>query len=56
MLAWLNQHVTEISEFDEARGLVESHAIRCMTEEDALDAVPRVGQILEDQRAAIAAA
>jgi GntR family transcriptional repressor for pyruvate dehydrogenase complex len=54
VLAWLNQHVTEISEFDEARGLVESHAITCMSEADALDAATHAREILEDQRAAIA--
>jgi DNA-binding FadR family transcriptional regulator len=53
VLAWLNQHVTEISEFDEARGLVESHALACMSEQDARDAVPRARAILEVQRDAI---
>ncbi len=53
VLAWLNQHVTEISEFDEARGLVESHAISCMNEQDAIDAVPRARAILEEQQEAI---
>jgi GntR family transcriptional repressor for pyruvate dehydrogenase complex len=53
VLAWLNQHVTEIAEFDEARGLVESHAISCMRPEDAADAVIRARAILEEQRLAI---
>jgi GntR family transcriptional repressor for pyruvate dehydrogenase complex len=53
VLAWLNQHVTEISEFDEARGLVESHAITCMSEADALHAASCAREILADQRAAI---
>jgi GntR family transcriptional repressor for pyruvate dehydrogenase complex len=53
VLAWLNQHVTEIAEFDEARGLVESHAIICMTEQDARDAVPRARAILVDQQTAL---
>ena len=53
VLAWLNQHVTEISEFDEARGLVESHAITCMSEADALHAARHAREILDDQRAAI---
>lgn len=53
VLAWLNQHVTEIAEFDEARGLVESHALSRMSEQDALDAVPRARAILVDQQAAL---
>jgi GntR family transcriptional repressor for pyruvate dehydrogenase complex len=51
--AWLNQHVTEIAEFDEIRGLVESHAITGMSAADAADAAARAGTILDDQKDAI---
>jgi GntR family transcriptional repressor for pyruvate dehydrogenase complex len=51
--AWLNQHVTEIAEFDEIRALVESHAITGMTPDEASDAAGRARLILDDQHAAI---
>jgi DNA-binding FadR family transcriptional regulator len=52
--AWLHQHVTEIAEFDEIRALVESHAVRGLSEADAFDAARRARMVLVDQEAAIA--
>lgn len=51
--AWLHQHAQEILEVDEIRSVLEAHAIRSMSEWDAIDAA-RVGNaILRDQADAV---
>ncbi len=51
--AWLHQHAQEILEVDEIRSVLEAHAIRSMSEWDAIDAA-RVGSaIVREQEAAV---
>lgn len=53
--AWLHQHAPKILEVDEIRSVLEAHAVRAMSEWDAIDAARRAGAQLARQREAIAA-
>lgn len=51
--AWLHQHAQEILEVDEIRSVLEAHAIRSMSEWDAIDAAQIGNAILRDQADAV---
>ena len=50
---WLQQHSREIFELDEIRSVLESHAIRSMSEWDAINAAHSASPIVRQQGAAI---
>ncbi len=54
--AWLYQHAQEILEVDEIRSVLEAHAIRVMSEWDAIDAAAAAAAIVRDQTEAVARA
>jgi DNA-binding FadR family transcriptional regulator len=51
--AWLHQHAREILEVDEIRSVLEAHAIRSMSQWDALDAASAAGAVLRRQADAL---
>ncbi|MFN8224130.1 MAG: GntR family transcriptional regulator [Gaiellales bacterium] len=51
---WLENHAREILEIDEIRSVLEPHAIRAMSEWDAVDTARRAGRVLQAQREAVA--
>jgi len=51
--AWLHQHAQEILEVDEIRSVLEAHAIRSMSEWDAIDAARSANAIVRDQADAV---
>jgi GntR family transcriptional repressor for pyruvate dehydrogenase complex len=51
--AWLHQHARELLEIDEIRSVLEAHAIRSLSDWDALDAARRAADVLRAQEAAI---
>jgi len=51
--AWLHQHAQEILEVDEIRSVLEAHAIRSMSEWDAIDAARAASAIVRDQADAV---
>lgn len=52
--AWLHQHARELLEIDEIRSMVEGHAIRSLSDWDALDAARRAAEIVRRQEEALA--
>ena len=44
--AWLHQHARELLEIDEIRSVLEAHAIRSLSDWDALDAARRAAELL----------
>jgi GntR family transcriptional repressor for pyruvate dehydrogenase complex len=50
--AWLHQHARELLEIDEIRSVLEAHAIRSLSDWDALDAARRAAEVLRAQEAA----
>lgn len=50
---WLKQHSREIFELDEIRSVLESHAIRSMSEWDAINAAHSASSIVRQQEEAI---
>ncbi len=51
--AWLHQHAPEILEVDEIRSVLEAHAIRSMSEWDAIDAARSATALLRLQQEAL---
>ncbi len=51
--AWLHQHAQEILEVDEIRSVLEAHAIRSISEWDAIDAARVASAIVRDQADAV---
>lgn len=51
--AWLHQHAREILEVDEIRSVLESHAIRSMSDWDAIDAARAAGALMREQSEAL---
>ncbi len=51
--AWLHQHARELLEIDEIRSVVEAHAIRSLSDWDALDAARRAAEIVRRQEQAL---
>ena len=51
--AWLHQHAREILEVDEIRSVLESHAVRSMSEWDAIDAARTAGALVREQADAV---
>ena len=51
--AWLYQHAREILEVDEIRSVLESHAVRSMSEWDAIDAARTAGALVREQADAV---
>jgi GntR family transcriptional repressor for pyruvate dehydrogenase complex len=50
---WLHDNAREILDIDEIRSVLESHAIRAITEWDSVDAARRAGAVLRAQRDAV---
>lgn len=51
--AWLHQHSQELLEVDEIRSVLEAHAIRSLSDWDALDAARRAAEIVRQQAEAV---
>jgi GntR family transcriptional regulator, transcriptional repressor for pyruvate dehydrogenase complex len=51
--AWLYQHASEILEVDEIRSVLEAHAIRSMSEWDAIDASRAAAAVVRKQSEAL---
>jgi GntR family transcriptional repressor for pyruvate dehydrogenase complex len=51
--AWLHQHAAEISELDDVRALIESHALLALAPVNAPELAERLRTILDDQQRAI---
>ena len=51
--AWLHQHARELLEIDEIRSVLEAHAIRSLSDWDALDAARRAADLLRTQEGAV---
>ena len=51
--AWLHQHAEELLEIDEVRSVLEAHAIRSLSDWDALDAARRGAELLRVQEDAV---
>jgi DNA-binding FadR family transcriptional regulator len=51
--AWLHQHASELLEIDEIRSVLEAHAIRSLSDWDALDAARRAAGLLRAQEEAV---
>ena len=51
--AWLHQHARELLEIDEIRSVLEAHAIRSLSDWDALDAARRAAELLRAQEEAV---
>jgi GntR family transcriptional repressor for pyruvate dehydrogenase complex len=52
--AWLHQHAPELLEVDEIRSVLEAHAIRSMSEWDAIDAARLAAAVVSEQAEALA--
>ena len=51
--AWLHQHARELLEVDEIRSVIETYAIRSMSDWDAIDAARAAGAVVREQVAAV---
>jgi GntR family transcriptional repressor for pyruvate dehydrogenase complex len=51
--AWLHQHAEELLEVDEIRSVLEAHAVRSLSDWDALDAGRRAAEIVREQAEAV---